>query len=110
MPFMKSFKSSQRKCMDKLKPNEVSIEEILNSDDDFNNAFINSTIEEIAESMKGLPPSNFSMPYKPNQTMNTEKISIRISCSNLYRFKAEAARLGIGYQTLINSHLNKSFK
>ena len=95
--------------MDKLKSIEVYIEDIINSDEGFNNAFLNSTVEEIAESMKGLPLSNFSMPFKPNQTMNTEKISIRISCSNLHRFKAEAARLGIGYQTLINSHLNKPF-
>lgn len=86
------------------------IPEIVFSESDLSSEVDNLSIEEINELIRKSPPSIVSQPLKPNQTLGTEKISIRVPRYILDHYRAEAVRIGMGYQTLINQQLNEVFR
>lgn len=65
---------------------------------------LDMTLEEMME-RDAKTPKFIIPPLKPNQTKGTEKISIRIPRWLLATFRAESARTGKGYQTLMNEKL-----
>lgn len=85
------------------------IPELVFSEDDLTLKIADLTFDELMEHIANSPQSPISQPLKPNQTLGTEKISIRIPRYILDHFRAEAIRTGTGYQTLINMQLNEIF-
>lgn len=83
------------------------IQELIFTEDDLATEYDNLNMEEVNELIANSPPLVVSPPLKPNQTMGSEKISIRLPRHIIEYFRAEAVNTGLGYQTLINIHLNE---
>ena len=96
--------------MDKNPYNEFdSIPELIFSKHDSTLEIADLNFDELMQHIANSPPSPVNLPLKPNQTLGTEKISIRIPRYILDHFRAEAIRTGTGYQKLINMQLNEVF-